>query len=1159
MKTTILPVLSAPFGIALLAALVLAMSAFPAAAAPSLAEALDNAELLFMTAGDGEWYGQTDASHDGVDAARTGPLLDGQDSWLQTTVTGPGTLSFWWNVSSEEGADPFELYADGERLDAISGTNGVWRRKTIRMTGGGPHDVIWTYLKDEEGSCGEDCGWVDEVVWTPAGDLFVDGANGNDANDGRSWATAKATVQGAVDVATAGDTIVVADGRYEPISTANKAISICSLNGPATTLIDGSLQWARGVTNRCATLGSTASHAATFLSGFTLTNGIATYGGGSQYGTLDHCVIAGNRATSGGGSYHGTLTGCSIENNTAISDGGGSCYGTLTDCTLSGNSAKNGGGSYDGALHDCTIMGNSAEWGGGSYRGTLTGCQLFSNSATGNGGGSYAGTLTDCSLSSNHATGSGGGTYNGELASCELYGNWTDASGGGAFGGALNGCMVAGNIAVSSGGGAAEATLNNCILAHNRATAGNGGGVCGGKLSHCTLHANEAANDGGGAYDASLANCIVRGNTAANNPAVQLLDKTCRYSCLDQPVAGAANVGNVVADPLFVGESDYHLQSGSPCIDAGDNALAAGGTDFYGAPRISRGKVDMGASEYQYAPPEWAANADAETFWKWVEAKRVADYAATDYTAQYLLNVAPDAMPVSIHIDGIAVRDAGAEMQVSATAGRGVVDLANINGILVAEVGDSLTNLVLKTVPAANVRHDAETHVATVFVSSSDGSFLRARVDFPGSASGDLLPPPGLAIRPETGTQVLVGETIRLHAVVVRSDGTEIDVSQSAVWTSSKPGKATVAQGLVRGVEDEDAVVITASAMGIEASVAVRVGYHYVILNSVRESVPDLETYLGYEVERDGQDNYHVYRNGVEVTELVLPATFEHGNACYCITGLNQEAFRDCVNLRSVTVPDTVSFIGVSAFKGCTGLRSVSLPSIVNYIGEFAFADCPSLVEFTLPEDITYILESTFENCTSLTNVVVPAGVGQIDNKAFAGCENLRTAVLPDSLESIGKEAFRGCGLQGAIHLPAGVESLGAGAFKSCAGLSSATVPARITALPDELFAGCENLRTVALFTGSADNPPVLGSIGQGAFEGCENLESVTIPGLTVDGTYHGVTAIGDRAFKGCFSLADLTVPDGVESIGDEAFADVQHVYYHGPANGEPWGANQMN
>ena len=1151
MKTTILPVL--------LAALVLAISAFPAAAAPSLAEALDNAELLFTTVGDSEWYGQTDASHDGVDAACTGPLLDGQDSWLQTTVTGPGTLSFWWNGSSEEGADPFELYADGERLDAISGTNGVWRRKTIRMTGGGPHDVIWTYLKDEDGSCGEDCGWVDEVVWTPAGDLFVDGANGNDANDGRSWTTAKATIQGAVDASSDGDTIVVADGRYEPISTANKTIAICSLNGPETTIIDGSLQWARGVTNRCATLGSTTSHADTFLSGFTLTNGIATYGGGSQCGTLDHCVIAGNRATSGGGSYHGTLTGCTIENNTATSDGGGSCYGTLTDCTLSGNSAKNGGGSHDGTLRDCTIMGNSAECGGGSYRGTLTGCQLFSNSATGNGGGSYAGTLTDCSLSSNHATGSGGGTYNGELASCELYGNWADASGGGAFGGALNGCMVAGNIADSSGGGAAEATLNNCILAHNRATAGNGGGANGGTLAQCTLHANEAADNGGGASDATLANCIVWGNTAPQNPAVQLLDKTCRYSCLDQTVTGAANVGNVVADPLFVSESDYHLQTGSPCIDAGAGDLAVGETDFYGAPRVSRGKVDMGASEYQYDPPEWAAQADAETFWKWVEAKRVADYAATDYTEQYLLNVAPDATPVGIHIDGIAVRDAGAEMQVSATAGRGVVDLANINGVLVAEVGDSLTNLVPKTVPAANVRHDAETRVATVFVSSSDGSFLRARVDFPGSASGDLLPPPGLAIRPETGTQVLVGETIRLHAVVVRSDGTEIDVSQSAVWTSSKPGKATVAQGLVHGVEEDDDVTITASAMGIEASVAVKVGYNYIILNSVWAGVPDIETYLGYTVERDEQDSCRIYRNGVEVTDLVLPSTFSHGNAFYCVSGVDKEAFQNCVNLRSVILSDTASYVGVSAFKGCTGLRSVSLSPVVNYIGEYAFADCTALGGLTLPDELTYILESTFEKCSSLTNVAISALVGRIDQKAFAGCGSLRTVSLPASLEAIGEEAFRDSGLQGAINLPASVESLGNGAFRGCAGLTSATIPGRITAIADNLFAGCENLQTVALFAGTTEDPPVLASIGSRAFEECRNLESITIPGLTVDGTYHGVTALGDRAFKGCSSLVELTVPDGVESIGDEAFADVQHIYYHGPANGEPWGANAMN
>ena len=491
-----------------------------------------------------------------------GPL-PGSASWLVFPVTAPRFAG-----------DPFELYADGERLDAISGTNGVWRWKTVRMTGGGPHDVIWTYLKDEEGSCGEDCGWVDEVVWTPAGDLFVDGANGNDANDGRSWTTAKATIQGAVDASSDGDTIVVADGRYEPISTANKTIAICK---KIKEVVTGSyVPW-----NKVLGVGISLSGRVNPEKGFSLSYFVSDDIPLKDIFQRELGIPV--RATSGGGSYHGTLTGCSIENNTATSDGGGSCYGTLTDCTLSGNSAMNGGGSSAGTLRECTIMGNSANRGGGSHRDTLTGCQLFSNSATGNGGGSYAGTLTDCSLSSNHATGSGGGTYNGELASCELYGNWTDASGGGAFGGALNGCMVAGNIAASSGGGAADATLNNCIVAQNRAMAGNGGGANGGKLANCTLHANEAADNGGGASGAMLANCIVWGNTAPQNPAVQLLDKTCRYSCLDQTVTGAANVGNVVADPLFVSESDYHLQAGSPCIDAGAGDLAVGETDFYGA------------------------------------------------------------------------------------------------------------------------------------------------------------------------------------------------------------------------------------------------------------------------------------------------------------------------------------------------------------------------------------------------------------------------------------------------------------------------------------------------------------------------------------------------------------------------------------------------
>ena len=131
----------------------------------SLAEALDNTSLSFTTGGYAKWYGQTAVTSDESDAARSGTCAEGKASWMKTTLSGSGTLSFYWKVSSESDFDWLELWVDGAKKARISGSTD-WQRKTVAISGTGSHTVTWRYSKDGSVSSDSDCGWVDRVVWT---------------------------------------------------------------------------------------------------------------------------------------------------------------------------------------------------------------------------------------------------------------------------------------------------------------------------------------------------------------------------------------------------------------------------------------------------------------------------------------------------------------------------------------------------------------------------------------------------------------------------------------------------------------------------------------------------------------------------------------------------------------------------------------------------------------------------------------------------------------------------------------------------------------------------------------------------------------------------------------------------------------------------------
>jgi len=131
-----------------------------------LSQALDSLRLDFTTGGRG-WVHQTGDTADGLDAAVIRPVPDNGEAVMQTTVTGPGTLSFDWRVDSEELADVLSVEVVGGDSEEISGYTD-WDTVSLAIPSG-PQTVIWRYSKDGSGASGDDKGWVDRVRFLPAG------------------------------------------------------------------------------------------------------------------------------------------------------------------------------------------------------------------------------------------------------------------------------------------------------------------------------------------------------------------------------------------------------------------------------------------------------------------------------------------------------------------------------------------------------------------------------------------------------------------------------------------------------------------------------------------------------------------------------------------------------------------------------------------------------------------------------------------------------------------------------------------------------------------------------------------------------------------------------------------------------------------------------
>ena len=117
-----------------------------------------------------------------------------------------------------------------------------------------------------------------------------------------------------------------------------------------------------------------------------------------------------------------------------------------------------------------------------------------------------------------------------------------------------------------------------------------------------------------------------------------------------------------------------------------------------------------------------------------------------------------------------------------------------------------------------------------------------------------------------------------------------------------------------------------------------------------------------------------------------IPATL----GGYPVTGIQMQAFIECASLKSVSMPESMTWIGDSAFAGCTGLEQVEISPNLTAIGSKSFYSCNGLTSVVVPDKVTSIESLAFFGCLKLESITIPASVTTLDSTFVFGCTNLK-------------------------------------------------------------------------------------------------------------------------------------------------------------------------
>ena len=181
----------------------------------------------------------------------------------------------------------------------------------------------------------------------------------------------------------------------------------------------------------------------------------------------------------------------------------------------------------------------------------------------------------------------------------------------------------------------------------------------------------------------------------------------------------------------------------------------------------------------------------------------------------------------------------------------------------------------------------------------------------------------------------------------------------------------------------------------------------------------DMQNYSGA-VNLDSFSNVQEIKNIEGIGGFYNATSFSFGKATQ-VTVIPNYTFANMTKLTSVTLPDSISEIGLRAFQSCTSLSTVTIPAAVTKIGIYAFAGSGvRSVDFSKCTGLTSISERCFEKCGSLQKIEITDKIPltTVGIYAFDQCTSLQSVYLPDSMQTIGECAFANCKSLSTLSVP---------------------------------------------------------------------------------------------------------------------------------------------